>query len=132
LIIKKKNLEDLIVIINEFNSSHMNLVSDDRSPADLKENGHIDYLIRSAISLGLTPIRAIQMGSINTTRYFGLKNLGVIAPGFKADFILLDDLDSFNISQVFLEGRRIERVGHNRTITNNVNDMFARIPQFIH
>jgi len=52
----EKNLQDPIVIINEFNSSHMSLVSDDRSPVDLKENGHIDYLIQSAISLGLTPI----------------------------------------------------------------------------
>ncbi len=85
----EKNLHDLIVIINEFNSSHISLVSDDRSPSDLKENGHIDYLIRSAISLGVTLIRAIQMGSINTARNFGLKNLGAIAPGFKADFILL-------------------------------------------
>ena len=118
----EKNLQDLIVIINEFNSSHMSLVSDDRSPTDLKENGHIDYLIRSAISLGLTPIRAIQMGSINTARYFGLKNLGAIAPGFKADFILLDDLESFKISQIFLDGRRIENIGPNRTSTSNVND----------
>ena len=100
----------------------MSLVSDDRSPTDLKENGHIDYLIRSAISLGLTPIRAIQMGSINTARYFGLKNLGAIAPGFKADFILLDDLKSFKISQIFLAGRRIENIGPNRTSTSNVND----------
>ena len=55
-----------------------------------KENGHLDYLIRTAISFGLPPIRAIQMASINTARYFGLKDLGSIAPGFRADFILLD------------------------------------------
>jgi adenine deaminase len=67
-----------------------------------KENGHLDYLIRTAISFGLPPIRAIQMASINTARYFGLKDLGAIAPGFRADFILLDDLKSFKISEVFL------------------------------
>jgi len=96
----EKNLQGLISIINEFNSSHMSLVSDDRSPTDLKENGHVDYLIRTAISLGLTPIRAIQMASINTARYFGLNDLGAIAPGFKADFILLDDMESFKISSL--------------------------------
>lgn len=118
----EKNLQDLIVMINEFKSSHMSLVSDDRSPADLKENGHIDYLIQSAISLGLTPIRAIQMGSINNARYFGLKNLGAIAPGFKADFVLLDDLESFKISQAFLDGKPIENLGPNRTGPTDIND----------
>ena len=51
----EKNLQDLIVIINEFNRSQMSLVSDDRSPADLKQNEHVDYLIQSAISLCLPP-----------------------------------------------------------------------------
>jgi adenine deaminase len=64
----------------------------------------MDYLVRTAIYFGLPPVRAIQMASINTARYFGLKNLGAIAPGFRADFILLDDLESFRI---FLNGKRI-------------------------
>jgi adenine deaminase len=105
----EKNLKDLIPLINDFNSSHISLVSDDRDVIDLEENGHMDYLVRTAISFGLDPIRTIQMASINTARYFGLKNIGAIAPGFKADFILLDDLDSFRISDVFLNGKRIDR-----------------------
>src|SRR5919199_4793903 len=105
----EKNLKDLIPIINDFNSSHISLVSDDRDVIDLEENGHMDYLVRTAISLGLHPIRAIQMASINTARYFGLKDIGALAPGFRADFILLDDLDSFRISDVFLGGKRINR-----------------------
>src|SRR5919198_489694 len=105
----ERNLEDLIPLVNDFNSYHISLVSDDRDVIDLKQNGHIDYLVRTAISLGLSPIRAIQMCSINTARYFGLKNLGAIAPGFRADFILLDDnLESFRILQVFLNGKRID------------------------
>jgi adenine deaminase len=104
----EKNLQQLIPLINEFNSSSMSLVSDDRDPIDLEENGHLDYLVRTAISCGLQPIRAIQMVSINTARYFGLKNIGAIAPGFRADFILLDDLESFRISEVFLDGKGIE------------------------
>jgi len=103
----EKNLQDLIPLINDFNSSHVSLVSDDRDVIDLKENGHMDYLVRTAISFGLPPIRAIQMASINTAKYFGLKNSGAIAPGFRADFMLLDNLESFRISQVFLDGKRI-------------------------
>jgi adenine deaminase len=112
----EKNLQDLVPLINEFNSFSISLVSDDRDPIDLKENGHLDYLVRTAISFGLPPIRAIQMASINTARYFGLNNIGAIAPGFKADFILLEDLESFKISEVFLGGKRIE----NRDI-NSIN-----------
>ncbi|MFL6372890.1 MAG: adenine deaminase [Nitrososphaera sp.] len=103
----EKNLQDLIPLINDFNSFGISLVSDDRDPIDLKENGHLDYLVRTAISFGLPPIRAIQMASINTARYFGLNNIGAIAPGFRADFILLEDLESFKISEVFLGGKRI-------------------------
>ena len=62
------------------------------------------------------------MGSINTARYFGLENLGAIAPGFKADFILLDDLESFNISQAFLDGKSIENLGPNGIGPTNIND----------
>jgi adenine deaminase len=120
----EKNLQDLIPIINDFNSSHISLVSDDRDPIDLKENGHLDYLVRTAISFGIPPLRAIQMVSINTARYFGLKNMGAIAPGFKADFILLDDLDSFCISEVFLEGNKIGKAGikNKRSQRNRVFD----------
>ncbi len=60
-----------------------------------------------AISCGVPPVRAIQMASINTARYFGLKDYGAIAIGFKANFILLDDLNSFTISEVFLDGQRL-------------------------
>ena len=103
----EKNLEDLIPLINDFNSFHFSLVSDDRDPIDLREKGHLDYLIRKAVSYGLAPIRAIQMASINIATYFGLKYQGAIAPRFRADFILLDDLESFSISEVFLEGKKI-------------------------
>ena len=105
----EKNLKELIPLINDFNSSYTSLVSDDRDVIDLEENGHMDYLVSTAISFGLHPIRAIQMASINTARYFGLKDIGALAPGFRADFILLDDLDSFRISDVFLGGKRIDR-----------------------
>src|SRR5919206_2603931 len=116
----EKNLQDLISLINDFNSSHISLVSDDRDVIDLKENGHMDYLVRTAISFGLPPIRAIQMASINTARYFGLKNIGAIAPGFRADFILLDNLESFEISEVFLDGKRIDN--NKRSISRIKNE----------
>jgi adenine deaminase len=118
----EKNLKDLLPLVNEFNCSHFSLVSDDRDPIDLKENGHIDYLVRMCISLGLAPIRAIQMASINTARYFGLNYVGAIAPGFKADFILLNDLKLFTISQVFLDGSEVGNVDAIRNDNNYLID----------
>jgi adenine deaminase len=108
---QEKNLQSLIPVINEFNGFNLSLVSDDIDAFDLNEKGHLDYLIRKAISCGIDPIRAIQMTSINTARYFGLKNQGAIAPGFVADFILLNDLKSFTISKVFLAGKEITKFG---------------------
>ncbi|MBF0224082.1 MAG: adenine deaminase [Desulfobacterales bacterium] len=105
-----KNLKDLIPIINDFNASNISLVSDDRHTFDFKTKGHLDYSVKKAISLGLNPIRAIQMASINTARFFGLKKQGAIAPGFKADFMLMDDLDSFKIYDVYLKGIRINDI----------------------
>lgn len=59
----EKNLKDLIPLVNEYNSSRFSLVSDDRDPIDLKENGHVDSLICMAISCGVPAVRAIQMAS---------------------------------------------------------------------
>ena len=123
----EKNLQDLIPLINDYNSSNISLVSDDRDVIDLKENGLMDYLVRTAISFGIPPIRAIQMVTINTARYFGLKDIGAIAPGFKADFVLLDDLEYFKISEVFLDGKRINKsksnINSSSSSSNNGKDI---------
>lgn len=84
----------------------------DRDPIDLKENGHLDYLVLRAISCGIAPIIAIQMASINTARYLGIMDQGAIAPGFRADFILFNDLKRFKISSVFIDGIEIRKEDH--------------------
>jgi len=103
----EKNLFDLLPLVNEFNSQNCSLVTDDRHCDDLLRDGHLDYTIRLAVSRGLPPLRAIQMATINTARYFGLRRRGAVAPGYRADFLLLDDLETFSISEVYLDGRPI-------------------------
>ncbi len=102
---REHNLDDLLPLINSYNSANCSLVSDDRHVIDLLHKGHLDYSIRKAIAGGLAPLTAIQMATINPARYFGLNKRGAIAPGYRADCILLDDLESFTISKVFLAGR---------------------------
>ncbi len=102
---REHNLDDLLPLINRYNSANCSLVSDDRHVIDLLHKGHLDYSIRKAIAGGVPPLTAIQMATINPARYFGLEKRGAIAPGYRADCILLDGLESFTISRVFLAGR---------------------------
>jgi adenine deaminase len=103
----EKNLFDLLPVLNDFNSQNCSLVTDDRHCDDLLREGHLDHTIRLAVSRGVPPLRAIQMASINTARHFGLKRRGAVAPGYRADFLLLDDLSSFSIADVFLSGKPV-------------------------
>ena len=68
-------------------------------------------MVKTSVKLGVEPIKAIQMASLNTAEYFGLKNLGAVAPGYKADFILFDDLENFNVKMVFKNGFKVAENG---------------------
>ena len=76
-------------------------VSDDRHQSDLMDSGHINLLVKMAIEEGVDPVTAVQMATINTAEYFGLKGLGAIAPGYKADLLVIDDLKKFEESAEF-------------------------------
>ena len=106
-----KNLKGLLPLVNSENSRKFFFVTDDRHLEDIAREGHIDYLVRTAIQLGVDPIRAIQMATINTAEYFGIKNLGAIAPGYAADLVVFDDLKKMKISKVFKNGKLVSKAG---------------------
>ncbi len=106
-----KNLRSLIGLVNESNSRKFIFVTDDRHLDDIEEEGHINYLVKKAIEYGVDPVKAIQMATINTAEYFGLKNLGSILPGYIADFIVFDDLKNMNIRMVFKKGIMVAKDG---------------------
>jgi adenine deaminase len=99
-----RNLKDLLPLVTAKNSRRIFFVTDDRHPKELLEEGHIDSMIRQAIRLGLDPILAIQMATLNAAEYFGLDDLGAIAPGFRADLVTFDHLGRFRIGKVFKDG----------------------------
>lgn len=99
-----RNLKELLPLIHSKNSRRFFWVTDDRHPKELIEEGHIDSMVRQAIQLGLDPIIAIQMATLNTAEYFRLDDLGAIAPGFRADLISFDHLGEFRIKKVFKDG----------------------------
>ena len=107
----EKNLEALLPLVTQETFQRCLLVVDDRSAADLLHDGDIDAVVRKAIRLGLDPVRAIQMTSINTAVRFGLKRVGAVAPGYYANLIVLDDLDNFVVDMVFHHGCLVARRG---------------------
>ena len=106
-----RNLDALLPIVKELHPPRVFFVTDDRDPQDLTSRGHIDSMVRRAIELGLDPIEAIRLASYNTAQYFRLADRGAIAPGFVADFVVLDDLQTFNVESVYKEGVLVARDG---------------------
>ena len=107
----EKNLEALLPLVNDRNWHRCLFVVDDRSCADLLRDGDIDAVVRQAIRLGLDPVRAIQMATINTASYFKLNGLGAVAPGYFANLMVLDNLDKLAVNEVFYRGRLVAREG---------------------
>ncbi len=126
----EKNLEALLPLVTDKTYNRCLFVVDDRSAYDLLHDGDIDAVVRKAIKLGLEPVRAIQMATINAAAYFRLDGLGAIAPGRFANILVLDDLNNLSVKAVFYRGRPVAREGKplfpppqadNRAVTGTVN-----------
>lgn len=107
----EKNLETLLPLVNDKTFRRCFFVVDDRNCAELLRDGDIDAVVRKAIQLGLDPVRAVQMASLNTAEYFHLKRLGAIAPGYWANLVVLSDLYNFTVKKVFYRGRMVAEEG---------------------
>ncbi len=104
----EKNLEQLLPLVNEENVSRFCLVTDDRHADELMDIGHLNFTVKKAIGLGLDPILAIKMATINPATYFGLKRHGAIAPGRYANILVLDDIHDFKINRALLKGKEVD------------------------
>ena len=106
-----KNLKDLLPLITPYNISRCLFVTDDRHPKDILEEGHVDYMVRTAIEFGIDPVSAIRLATINTADYFKLDKLGAIAPGFAADILVLDSLEEVRVGKVYKRGELVAEDG---------------------
>jgi adenine deaminase len=107
----EKNLETLLPLVTDKTWPRCLFVTDDRHAEDILNDGDIDAVVRKAIQLGLDPVRAIQLATINTAGYFRLKGLGAVAPGYYANLLLLDDLNQFKINTVYYRGKAVVKNG---------------------
>lgn len=100
-----KDLHALMPIITERHSQFLSLCTDDRNPLDIADQGHLDYLIRTAIAHGVEPLAIYRAASVSAARAFGLFDRGLVAPGQRADLVILDTLEDCRAQMVLSAGR---------------------------
>jgi adenine deaminase len=103
-----KDLHALSPLITERNSPFIAFCTDDRNPLDIAEEGHLDFLIRTAIKLGAPPLAAYRAATISAARIFGLRDRGLVAPGWRADLAVIDDLEHCAVSMTLAGGRVVD------------------------
>lgn len=102
-----RNLRELLPLFDEPYAQRCLLVTDDRHPADLLSEGHIDNIIRRAVQAGKSAVTGIQMATLRAAQCFGLRGVGAVAPGYTADVLVLDDLDTVAVRDVYCAGRKV-------------------------
>ena len=99
-----KDLHALVGLLTERQAPYLAFCTDDRNPLDIAEHGHLDYMIRTAIALGAPPLAVYRAASLSAAEAFGLKDRGLIAPGKRADIVVIDTLEGCHASRVFVRG----------------------------
>lgn len=106
-----KNLRALMPLCKEPYYHRCMFVTDDKHPGDLVKDGHMDGIIRKAVAWGADPIAAVKMATFHTAQYFGLKDRGAVAPGYRADLAVLSDLEKLEVCQVYKDGKLVAEQG---------------------
>lgn len=107
-----RNLKTLLPGVTTANARRCAFCCDDRHPEDIVRDGHMDNHLRLAVSMGMDPVQAVTLCTLNAAECFGLRTKGAIAPGRDADFILVDDLRDFKVRQVFTAGTLVAEDGN--------------------
>ena len=105
------DLLNLLPGVNRGNDRFCLFCTDDRQPADIIREGHIDNMIRLGVDSGLDPIIALRMATINVADCYGLRDRGAVAPGRRADLILFESLEELWVRDVWIGGRHVASMG---------------------
>lgn len=124
-----RDLQALAPLLTMATSPYMGFCTDDRNPYDITTEGHIDHLVRTAIRYGVEPEVAYRSASQSVARHYGLVNVGAIAPGYVADLVLLDDMETCQICSVFKTGKLASELDTPHLPIKNRNTVLARVPE---
>jgi adenine deaminase len=105
-----RNLAELAPLIGEFGPARIAFCTDDRDPDDIRDDGHINGMVRKAVELGVAPEDALVCATLSPATWHGLSHLGAVAPGYQADLIVLPDLASFRPELVLKVGKPIGEI----------------------
>jgi adenine deaminase len=122
----EKNLEALLPLVTDKTYPRCLFVTDDRHAEDILHDGDIDAVVCKAIQLGLDPVRAVQLATINPATYFKLERMGAVAPGYFANFIILENFKDFQIKETYYRGEKVAENGQplfnlSKSSTNKLN-----------
>jgi adenine deaminase len=106
-----RNLKTLLSLVTPEAERRLCFCTDDRGPRDLLQEGSVDHLVRRSIAEGIDPIAALRLATINAADHFGLRDRGAVAPGRRADLIVLSDLHELRVERVYRDGRLVAREG---------------------
>lgn len=130
------NLKPLLPLITPENARRICFCTDDRQPADLLEQGHIDFMVRTAIAGGVPPVTAFRLATLNPSEYFHLHDRGAIAPGRRADLMVFSDLEAPQAEMVYRGGRLVaqdgqvlpwERPGRHSVLRSSMNVDWSKV-----
>ncbi|MBU2993834.1 adenine deaminase [Octadecabacter sp. 1_MG-2023] len=125
-----KDLDALLPLLDERTASYMCLCTDDRNPLDIGEHGHLDYLIRTAVARGVSPVAAYRAASLSAAEAFGLKDRGLIAPGQRADIVALGSLEDCDAQLTLCGGVHAAEAAFNaRKITPVIGRQSVKAPK---
>lgn len=128
-----KNLNALAPLITEYSSPLCMLCTDDRNPHEIAKEGHINYLIKQLIQQhAIKPHLAYRVASWSAAKHFGLKRLGLIAPGYKADINLMDDLNSVDINRVLIGGQFVDELALSESVSQKLTSSIPPMKPSMH
>lgn len=118
-----KNLDEIAPVVHAYNSMQCLLCTDDRNPYEIAHEGHLNYMLKKLMQdHKMPPHLAYRLSSFAAARHFGLKRLGLIAPGYQADFVLLNNLEAVDITAVYARGHQVnsETLNHSRDFAQTI------------
>ena len=105
-----RNLRDLLPLVKEYGPGRIAFCTDDREPEHIADEGHVNSMVRTAVAEGIAAEDAVIMASLNPAVWHGLNEIGAVAPGYQADLLVLDDLESFVPELVLKRGKPVAEI----------------------